>query len=122
MAKRIKIAGYSRTCNNKEYLLEHQKEKIKDYVETFFPESELDFYEDIDRSGITFENRPGYQTMRPKLLSGEYDVFIVDKFSTISRRLSVLDDELDKLEKAGVRVVVIDYNIDTNNNKKISEN
>ena len=46
-----------------------QHSGIADFVSRKFPQSALTFYEDRDRSGYTFEQREGYQAMRPMLIS-----------------------------------------------------
>lgn len=69
MVEKFSIAGYCRISVDEELdrdntSIENQKSIIKDYVARTFPGSELDFYEDRDRSGYTFEQREGYQKMR----------------------------------------------------------
>ena len=74
------------TINNTS--IENQKAIIRDFVQRKFPESTLNFYEDRDRSGYTFEQREGYQELRKKMLRLEYDILIVKDFSRFSRRNS----------------------------------
>ncbi len=120
MAKKLRIAGYCRTSDNNNPSIENQKEKIKDYVDNFFAEANLDFYEDRDKSGYTFDHRDGYQKMRSLLADGTYDVLIIENLSRISRCTSSVVNELDQLTKSGVRVISIDDNFEyTNNNEKI---
>ena len=86
---------------------------ITDFVKQRFPESELVFYEDRDKSGYTFEQRDGYQRMRKKLMAHQIDILIVKDFSRFSRRNSRGLVELEDLRDAGVRIIsigdVIDY-------------
>lgn len=117
MAERFNIAGYVRISvdddpKNKNISIEHQREIIKDFVEENFPGSKLTFYEDRDKSGYTFEKRPGYQQMRPLLMNGTYDILIVKDFSRFSRRNSKGLGELEDLRDAGRRIISIGDNID----------
>ena len=82
MSVRYSIAGYCRISVDLELdrdntSIENQKLIISEYVERYFPNSSLDFYEDRDRSGYTFEQREGYQELRQKMLANEYDILIV---------------------------------------------
>lgn len=115
--KQYKIAGYCRISVDEELekentSIENQKEIIAKYVTDYFPNSILDFYEDRDKSGYTFEQRNGYQKMRPKLMNGYYDILIVKDFSRFSRRNSKGLGELEDLRDAGVRIISIGDNID----------
>ena len=117
MAETFNIAGYVRISvdddpKNKNISIEHQREIIKDFVEENFPGSKLTFYEDRDKSGYTFEKRPGYQQMRPLLMNGTYDILIVKDFSRFSRRNSKGLGELEDLRDAGRRIISIGDNID----------
>ena len=76
-----RIAGYCRISVDVEAdrdntSIENQKDIISDYVQRYFPESELTFFVDRDRSGYTFEQREDYQRMRPYLMTGQYDILI----------------------------------------------
>ena len=115
--KQYKIAGYCRISVDEELekentSIENQKEIIAKYVTDYFPNSTLDFYEDRDKSGYTFEQRNGYQKMRPKLMNGYYDILIVKDFSRFSRRNSKGLGELEDLRDAGVRIISIGDGID----------
>lgn len=77
-----RIAGYCRISVDVEAdrdntSIENQKDIISDYVQRYFPESELTFFVDRDRSGYTFEQREDYQRMRPYLMTGQYDILII---------------------------------------------
>ncbi len=94
MIERFDIAGYARISVDEELdrdnvSIENQKSIIEDFVKTHFPNSTLIFFEDRDRSGYTFEQREGYQEMRPRGLV-----------------------ELEDLRDAGVRIISIGDNID----------
>jgi len=115
--KQYKIAGYCRISVDEELekentSIENQKEIIAKYVTDYFPNSMLDFYEDRDKSGYTFEQRNGYQKMRPKLMNGYYDILVVKDFSRFSRRNSKGLGELEDLRDAGVRIISIGDGID----------
>ena len=93
MSQTFQIAGYCRISVDEELdrentSIENQKSIISDYIAKTFPGSELTFYEDRDRSGYTFEQREGYQKMRPLLMSRHYDILVVKDFSRFSRRNS----------------------------------
>lgn len=117
MIERHYIAGYCRISVDEELdrdntSIENQKSIISDYVKRTFPGSELTFYEDRDRSGYTFEQREGYQSMRPLLMGCKYDILIVKDFSRFSRRNSRGLVELEDLRDAGVRIISIGDSID----------
>ena len=114
MIETFDIAGYARISvddeqDQKNISIENQKAIIEDYVKTHFPGSTLTFFEDRDRSGYTFEQREGYQQMRPKLFSGESQILIIKDFSRFSRRNSLGLLELETLRDAGVRIISIIY-------------
>ncbi len=111
------FAGYTRISVDEELdrdnvSIENQKAIIEDFVKARFPGSTLDFFEDRDRSGYTFEQREGYQKMRRGLMSHEYDILVVKDFSRFSRRNSRGLVELEDLRDAGVRIISIGDGID----------
>ena len=117
MIEHFDIAGYCRISVDDELdrdnvSIENQKAIIQDFVNTRFPGSSLTFYEDRDRSGYTFEQREGYQTMRKGLIRHQYDILVVKDFSRFSRRNSRGLVELEDLRDAGVRIISIGDNID----------
>ena len=117
MSDKLKIAGYCRISVDEELdkdntSIENQKAIIADYVSRLFPESTLDFYEDRDRSGYTFEQRESYQVLRKKIFRKEYDILIVKDFSRFSRRTSKGLVELEDLRDIGMRIISIGDGID----------
>ena len=63
--KTKRIAAYLRISVDTEQdrdntSIENQREIIKGYVARKFPDIEIDFYVDRDRSGYTFEQRENY--------------------------------------------------------------
>lgn len=114
----MKINGYTRISvdldedKKDNTSIEHQKAIIADYVEKYFPDAELEFFVDRDRSGYTFEQREDYQRMRKGLLSGEASILIVKDFSRFSRRNSLGLLELETLRDAKVRIISIGDGID----------
>ena len=117
LIERYDIAGYCRISVDEDMgrenvSIENQKSIIEDFVRRRFPGSTLTMYEDRDRSGYTFTQREGYQAMRPKLLSHQYDILVVKDFSRFSRRTSRGLVELEDLRDAGARIIAIDDNID----------
>lgn len=117
MVEKFDIAGYCRISVDDELdrdntSIENQKSIISEYVSRNFHGSTLTFYEDRDRSGYTFEQREGYQQMRPYLMSNKYDILIVKDLSRFSRRNSRGLCELEDLRDAGVRIISIGDSID----------
>ena len=117
MSQNLRIAGYCRISVDEEpdrdnTSIENQKSIISDFVARKFPGSTLDFYADRDRSGYSFDQREGYQRMRPLLLRGHYQILIVKDFSRFSRRNSRGLVELEDLRDAGVRILSIGDGID----------
>lgn len=117
MEDKLRIAGYCRISVDEELdrdntSIENQKAMIADYIGKTFPTAELDFYEDRDRSGYTFEQREGYQKLRKKMLLHEYDILIIKDFSRFSRRNSKGLVELEDLRDAGMRIISIGDSID----------
>lgn len=117
MTETFDIAGYARISVDDELdrdniSIENQKAIIQDFVTHQFPGSSLTFFEDRDRSGYTFEQREGYQTMRRGLMSHRYDILVVKDFSRFSRRNSRGLVELEDLRDAGVRIISIGDSVD----------
>ena len=117
MIETFAIAGYCRISVDEEMdrentSIENQKAIIEDYVAKNFPGSSLTFFEDRDRSGYTFEQREGYQQMRPLLMAHQYDILIVKDFSRFARRNSRGLVELEDLRDQGVRIISIGDSID----------
>ena len=117
MLEKFDIAGYCRISVDDELdrdnvSIENQKAILTDFVKQRFPGSTLTFYEDRDRSGYTFEQREGYQAMRHKLMTHQYDILLVKDFSRFSRRNSRGLVELEDLRDAGVRIISIGDGID----------
>jgi len=113
----IRIAGYCRISVDEELdrentSIENQKAIIEEFVSKKFPDSQLSFYEDRDRSGYTFEQREGYQRMRPMLMNHLYDILVVKDFSRFARRNSRGLVELEDLRDQGVRIISIGDSID----------
>lgn len=112
------IAGYVRISVdlNEDFQentsIENQKRIIADYAAAHFPDANLVFYEDRDRSGYTFEEREGYQRLRRELFGGRIRILIVKDFSRFSRRNSLGLLELETLRDAGVRIISIGDSID----------
>ena len=84
MIERFDIAGYCRISVDEELdrdntSIENQKAIIEDFVRQKFPNSPLTFYEDRDRSGYTFDQRPGYQAMRRDLMNHQKDILKIGR-------------------------------------------
>ena len=117
MIEKFNIAGYCRISVDEELdrdntSIENQKAIIEDFVRQKFPDSTLTFYEDRDKSGYTFDQRPGYQKMRRELMDHRKDILIIKDFSRFSRRNSRGLVELEDLRDAGVRIISIGDGID----------
>ena len=113
MVKQLKIAAYTRISVDLELdkdntSIENQKAIIADYCKINFPTSTVDYYEDRDHSGYTFEQRPDYyMRLRPRLMRGEYDILIVKDLSRFSRRTSKGLSEFEDLADCGIRIIAI---------------
>ena len=92
--------------------IENQKRIIESYVQQHFPGRKVDFYEDRDRSGYSFDEREGYQRMRRKLMNREYGILIIKDLSRFSRRNSKGLAELEDLRDVGIRIIAIDDAVD----------
>lgn len=118
MLEQLKIAAYTRISVDLELdkdntSIENQKTIIGDYCRLHFPTSTVDYYEDRDRSGYTFEQRPDYwQRLRPKLMRGEYDILIVKDLSRFSRRTGKGLAEFEDLAEKDIRIIAIGDDVD----------
>lgn len=113
----LSIAAYCRISVDDELhkentSIENQKAIISDYISQNFPDAMVDYYEDRDRSGYTFEQREQYQIMRSKLFNKEYSVLIVKDLSRFSRRNSKGLVEIEDLRDMGIRIIAIGDSID----------
>lgn len=120
--KKYKIAAYCRISvddekNDKNTSIENQKLIINSYIEKHFPDSDVTFFEDRDKSGFSFNERPAYQRMRPLLMKGEYDILIVKDLSRFARNLVYGYAELEELKDAGVRTIAIGDDLDYPDNE-----
>lgn len=112
-----RIAAYTRISvdddlDNDNISIENQKAVIADFISKNFPDSKAEYFEDRDKSGYVFEQRPGYQAMRKLLLSGYFNILIIKDFSRFSRRNSKGLVELEDLRDAGIRIIAITDNVD----------
>ena len=113
-----RMAGYLRISVDTEEedrentSIENQRKIIENYVADRFPGWQLDFFEDRDRSGYTFDQRESYQRLRPQLMSGYYKILIVKDLSRFSRNNGRGLVELEDLRDAKVRIISIGDNID----------
>lgn len=118
MVERYKIAAYTRISVDVEKdtdntSIENQKAIIAEYCKTHFPTSTVDYYEDRDKSGYTFNQRPCYYyELRPKLMSGEYDILIIKDLSRFSRRTGKGLAEFEDLVENNLRIISIGESID----------
>lgn len=115
--EKYKIAAYCRISvddekNDKNTSIENQKLIINSYIEKKFPDSDVTFFEDRDKSGFSFDERPAYQRMRTLLMKGEYDILIVKDLSRFARTLVYGYLELEELRDAGVRTIAIGDDLD----------
>lgn len=118
MKSNLKIAAYTRISVDLELdkdntSIENQKAIIGDYCRLHFPTATVDYYEDRDHSGYTFEQRPDYYLrLRPKLLAGEYDILIVKDLSRFSRRTGKGLAEFEDLAEHDIRIIAIGDGVD----------
>ena len=121
MVERYKIAAYTRISvdeerNGTNTSIENQKAIIDEYCKLHFPTSTVDYFEDRDKSGYSFEKRPCYHgELRPKLINGEYDILIVKDLSRFSRRLSKGMSEFEDFMELGLRIISIGDSLDSSN-------
>ncbi|MBO5270040.1 MAG: recombinase family protein [Clostridia bacterium] len=117
MVEKFKIAAYTRISVDLELdrentSIENQKAIIGEYCRLHFPTSSVDYYEDRDKSGYTFEQRTDYMRMREKLINHEYDILIVKDLSRFSRRTDKGLAEFEELSEHDVRIIAIGDGVD----------
>ena len=117
MVEKFKIAAYARISVDLELdrentSIENQKAIIGEYCRLHFPTSSVDYYEDRDKSGYTFEQRTDYMRMREKLINHEYDILIVKDLSRFSRRTGKGLAEFEELSEHDVRIIAIGDGVD----------
>ncbi len=116
--EKFKIAAYTRISVDLELAkdntsIENQKAIIEEYCRLHFPTSTVDYYEDRDYSGYTFEQRPDYyHRLRPKLFRGEYDILIVKDLSRFSRRTGKGLAEFEDIAESDIRIIAIGDGVD----------
>ncbi len=115
--EQLRIAAYTRISVDTELdkdntSIENQKAIIDNYCKTHFPTSIVDYYEDRDRSGYTFDQRPGYMELRPRLMSGKYSIFIIKDLSRFSRRTGSGLAEFETFVETGIRIIAIGDDVD----------
>ena len=124
MTDRLRIAAYTRISVDLEMdrdntSIENQKAIIAEYCKLHFPTSTVDYYEDRDKSGYTFEQRPSYYyDLRPKLFRGEYDILIVKDLSRFSRRTGKGLAEFEDLAEQNIRIIAIGDDVDFDQDHK----
>lgn len=117
MVETFKIAAYTRISVDLELdrdntSIENQKAIIGEYCRLHFPTSSVDYFEDRDKSGYTFEQRPDYMRMREMLVNHEYDILIVKDLSRFSRRTGKGLAEFEELSEHDVRIIAIGDGVD----------
>ncbi|MBR6051525.1 MAG: recombinase family protein [Clostridia bacterium] len=117
MVEKYNIAAYARISvdtelNKENTSIEHQKEIISEYCKRAFPFSNVDYFEDRDKSGYSFEQRPGYMKMKGLLLSHNYDILVFKDLSRFSRRTGRGIDEFESLIASGIRIISISDDLD----------
>lgn len=117
MVERFRIAAYTRISVDLELdrdntSIENQKAIIDEYCRLHFPTSTVDYFEDRDKSGYTFEQRPDYMRMREKLMQREYDILIIKDLSRFSRRTGKGLAEFEDLAERDIRIIAIGDGVD----------
>ncbi len=117
MVERFRIAAYTRISVDLELdrdntSIENQKAIIDEYCRLHFPTSTVDYFEDRDKSGYTFEQRPDYMRMREKLMQHEYDILIIKDLSRFSRRTGKGLAEFEDLAERDIRIIAIGDGVD----------
>ena len=113
----LKIAAYTRISVDTELdkdntSIENQKAIIGEYCRLHFPTANVDYYEDRDRSGYTFNQRPGYMQLRPLLMDHTYDILIIKDLSRFSRRTGKGLAEFEDIIETGIRIIAIGDGVD----------
>ena len=117
MVETFMIAAYTRISVDLELdrdntSIENQKAIIGEYCRLHFPTSTVDYFEDRDKSGYTFEQRPDYMRMREMLINHEYDILIVKDLSRFSRRTGKGLAEFEELSEHDIRIIAIGDGVD----------
>ena len=117
MVEKYNIAAYTRISVDTEIgqdntSIENQKDIIGDYCRASFPTSNVDYFEDRDQSGYSFDQRVDYVRMREMLFAQKYDILIVKDLSRFSRRTGKGLSEFEDLAEAGIRIISISESID----------
>ena len=117
MVEKYKIAAYTRISvdlelNHENTSIENQKAIIDDYCRLHFPTSSVDYFEDRDKSGYTFEQRPDYMRLREMLWSRKYDILIVKDLSRFSRRTGKGLAEFEDIAERDIRIIAIGDGVD----------
>ena len=113
----FRIAAYTRISVDTELdkentSIENQKAIIDQYCKLHFPTSTVDYYEDRDKSGYTFDQRPDYMRLRPKLMNKQYDILILKDLSRFSRRTGKGLAEFEDIIETGIRIIAISDDVD----------
>jgi DNA invertase Pin-like site-specific DNA recombinase len=74
--------------------------------------SETVVFRDDGISGVR-DNRPELDSLRHRMLGGEFEAVVVSKMDRLGRSLGMILRFWDDADAAGVRVVVVDQGIDT---------
>lgn len=118
MVEKLRIAAYTRISVDLELdkdntSIENQKAIIGDYCKLHFPLSTVDYYEDRDKSGYSFDQRPSYYyDLRPKLMQGDYDILILKDLSRFSRRTGKGLAEFEDIVEHDIRIIAIGDGVD----------
>ena len=68
--------------------IENQKAIIEAYVQRHYPNKNVVFFEDRDKTGYTFAQRDGYQELRRALEQNKFGTVIFKDFSRFSMAIS----------------------------------
>lgn len=111
-----KYAIYARVSTleeSQETSYEIQQTELKTRAEALYPKEELyKIYGDQGISGSK-EERPGFQAMVADAETGKFQRIITKSISRFARNTRILLSYLERLEKAGVSVLFLEENIDT---------
>lgn len=112
----MKYAIYARVSTSLEAQdssFEAQTQDLHKRVEILYPELELyKVYSDHGISGTKLE-RPDFQQMIADAIDGQFEVIVTKSISRFARNTKILLNTLDELNKAGVKVIFLEENIDT---------
>ena len=116
MITNYRIAAYTRISVDTELdkdntSIENQKAIIEDYCKINFPTSTVDYFEDRDHSGYTFEQRPDYWIrLRPIIYEDSIEIKLQADVDELLRTGTI-----EHMKNSEEGEVPVNFNSDTEN-------